>query len=58
MTYAYKTASAIALLESGTSGPGISTSMDLLFNLASSLGTRDRTTLNFEFKRNISVNMK
>ena len=36
----------------------VTTALDLLFNLASSLGTRDRASLNFEFKRNISVNMK
>lgn len=36
----------------------ITTALDFLFNLASSLGTRDRARLNFEFNRNISVNMK
>lgn len=36
----------------------VTTALDLLYNLAGGLGTRDRAVLNFEFKRNISVNMK
>lgn len=61
MTHAFKTFGYLGSLLPQTPPPApdtISSSIDLLFDLASSLGTRDKAQLNFEFKRNISVNMK
>ena len=36
----------------------VSSDIDLLFTELPTLGTRDRAVLNYEFNRNISVNMK
>jgi len=45
------------LLLEGAEGPFTQT-IDFLFDLAGSLGVRDKPELNYEFKRNISLNMK
>lgn len=61
MPHAFNTANVgaieSALLDADPETP-ITASMDLLFNLADSAGVRDRPILNYEFNRNISVNMK
>lgn len=38
--------------------PPIVTTIDLQYDTVSSTGVRDRVDLNYEFNRNISVNMK
>lgn len=36
----------------------VTTAIDLLYNLASSLGTREKVNLNFEFTRKMTINLK
>ena len=58
MGFEYRTQKGATTLLENVSDTVATISLDILYNLADSAGVRDKPQLNFEFNRNISVNMK